>query len=193
MDAGDYLYTMAEVAVAFVGFSAIISALRQSTDDLGELERGYMSALVSRSLAVLGFSLLPSLLIGLGFDDAKTILFSSGLLGLYMIMTAAQSTVYHYSHPLLISISSFWLRAIVDSIIGILQIGNAIGFHHGYPLSVYMAGVSVLLIAAGLSFVAMLQTEPGSGFDADNRRLNIFGKHLDAPGEDPQDQLENAK
>ena len=148
MIGGEFLYTMAQVAVAFVGFSAIVTALRQSTDELGELERGYMAALVERSLAVLGFSLLPFLLNELGFDKGKTISFSSGMLGAYMALTSVKSIAYHYSHPLIIQISSFWLRAILGLIFGVMLIANAFGFHHGYPGGIYLAGVSLLLIAA---------------------------------------------
>jgi hypothetical protein len=63
MEEKDLLLTMAEVAVAFVGFSSLVSILgrRGSTDD-PRLDAIRMRGLIESSLLVVAFSLVPSIL-----------------------------------------------------------------------------------------------------------------------------------
>lgn len=174
----DFLFTLAEVAVAFVGFSAIVAALRQTDDGMSETEQNYMQILVERALAVVGFAMLPELLANLVFTDEQALKVSSALLSVYLFLVIFRSVTYHSSHRLVISIRTFWIRIAVSILVSISQLGNALDFNGGYLLGTYMMGGSFLLIAAGLSFVALLQTSPIQGFEEDSSGINCFGKKI---------------
>jgi len=178
MIGSDYLFTLAEVAVAFVGFSAIVATLRQSDDGLSENEQIYMQSLVERALAVVGFAMLPELLANLAFSLEEALRWSSGLLGFYILTVAYRSIYHHTHHRLVIAFKTFWIRIIVSLFISASQVGNALDFNGGYLLGTYMMGASFLLIGAGLSFVSLLQTSPIQGFDEDTQGINCFGKKM---------------
>ena len=63
MESSEYLYTVAEVAVALVGFAGIVIALRHRESGLSGLDRSFVTDMVQRGLAALFFALLPLLLV----------------------------------------------------------------------------------------------------------------------------------
>ena len=83
MEGSEYLYTVAEVSVAFVGFAAIVIAVRLRSKELDEFERILVAWLVERALAALGFALLPNLLHYFGVPLETALPIGSGLLAAY--------------------------------------------------------------------------------------------------------------
>jgi hypothetical protein len=64
-----WLQTLAEVAVALAGFSGLLAGIRQRSQRESRINTTRLRTIVETSLSVLAFSLLPTLLNGLGVDE----------------------------------------------------------------------------------------------------------------------------
>src|SRR5262245_6354802 len=67
----DWLQTLAEVAVALAGFSGLLAGIRQRSERHSRINITRLRTIVETSLSVLAFSLLPTLLSGLGVSEIE--------------------------------------------------------------------------------------------------------------------------
>ncbi len=72
MEGSEYLYTIAEVSIAIVGFSAVVVVFRNRGEQaLSRLELRLISFMIERGFAALFLSLLPVLLAHLGLPGVR--------------------------------------------------------------------------------------------------------------------------
>lgn len=142
MDGADYLCTVAEVSVAFVGFASIVLTLRHRSGDLGEIDRVLVSWLVERGLSALGFALLPMLLIHFEVSLERLLPIGSGLLSTYLLVTVIRNTIYIRANPDGFSFSRFGLvfRSLVLTIMIPIQALAALGMLPFAPPRMVFAG-----------------------------------------------------
>lgn len=65
----NWLQTLAEVAVALAGFSGLLAGIRQRSERQSRINVTRLRTIVETSLSVLAFSLLPTVLHGLGVSE----------------------------------------------------------------------------------------------------------------------------
>jgi lipid-A-disaccharide synthase-like uncharacterized protein len=72
MDAPQSLQTVAEVSIAFAGFSGLVVALRKNAGPLTEVQKYRLRVLLTLSFGALFLSMLPELLMLAGLATRKT-------------------------------------------------------------------------------------------------------------------------
>ena len=158
MEGSEYLYTVAEVSVAFVGFAAIVIAVRLRSKELDEFEHILVAWLVERSLAALGFALLPNLLHFFGVPLDRSLPFGSGLLAMYFLAVFVRM-LRHYRDrniPVIVSRRGLLIRLVIVGVFLSSQMLAALELLPFGPLGWYLLGVSGLLVIAGGIFATIL-------------------------------------
>jgi len=156
LNGSEYLYTIAEVSVAFVGFAAIVIAVR---GDLSEGERQHVTWLVERGLAALTFSLLPMLLYYFGAQSRSVLPLSSALLAGYLLSILARNLLIVRAGTLAkssLSASGIALRLAMVGLMVPIQALAALGVLPFDPLGWYLFGASWLLVLSGILFATVL-------------------------------------
>jgi hypothetical protein len=159
LEGSEYLYTVAEVSVAFVGFAAIVIAVRTRPGDLSEAERQHVTWLVERGLAALAFSLLPMLLHYFGAQPHSVLPLSSALLAGYLLSILARNLLIVRMGSLarsLLSASGIALRLALVGLMIPVQALAALGVLPFDPLGWYLLGASWLLVLSGILFATVL-------------------------------------
>jgi hypothetical protein len=157
--AAEALAALAEVSVAFAGFSGIVTAFRRhNPGQWSPLDRFRFRFMVEFSLATLALSLFPFFFSELGLTESRVWSLSSLLLGggalLYLIRSAFRL------HPLLVAgepVSRGLASVSVAVGIGIAVSAfmNAAGFF-SHPSGVYLAGVGGCLFVSSAMFSRLL-------------------------------------
>jgi hypothetical protein len=159
LEGSEYLYTVAEVSVAFVGFAAIVIAVRPRSGDLSEAERQHVTWLVERGLAALTFSLLPMLLHYFGAQPRSVLPLSSALLAGYLLIALARVLLAVRAGTLAkssLSASGIALRVSMVGLMIPIQALAALGVLPLDPLGWYLLGASWLLVLSGILFATVL-------------------------------------
>jgi len=160
MHGSDVLQTMAQIAVAFAGFSGIVAAFNQQGDRWGAADRMRVRSLIVASLAAMFFALLPSGLDVTELAERSIWRTSSAALGLFMVVGQA---------------GGLWMMARMPSeeraqfprIIAIIVIGgtfmngaaqlmNAAAWPYETQGAVYIFGVLYQLLLAGALFLRLV-------------------------------------
>lgn len=159
MQASETLTALAEVSVAFAGFSGIVTAFRRrSPGEWSDLDRFRFRFMVEFSLATLLLSLLPLILAEMGLAEPRAWSVASFLLG-------AGALAY-------LTRSILWLRRLaaanapVSRALAVVGIGvgiavsaaglaNAAGLF-AHPSGVYLAGVGGCLFVSSAMFARLL-------------------------------------
>jgi len=171
--AAEALAVLAEVSVAFAGFSGIVTAFRRhNPGDWSQLDRFRFRFMVEFSLATLALSLFPFFLSELGLPESRVWSVSSLLLGggafLYLIRSLVRL------HPLLVAGEPVSRRlALVSIAVGIgitvsAFLNAAVFFSQ--PSGVYLAGVGGCLFVSSAMFARLLlasSPDPGAGDEAE--------------------------
>jgi len=160
MEGSEYLYTIAEVSVAFVGFAAIAIAIRHRSHSLGNFERLLVAWLVERGLAALAFALLPILLYYITGSSQKILQYGSGLLAVYLL------TVFIRVYPVFrnrqttvpIGPAGRFLRVAMVGVMIPVQALAGLGVLPFNALGWYLLGVTWLLVMSGATFATILTT-----------------------------------
>jgi hypothetical protein len=165
VQAVETLAVLAEVSVAFAGFSGIVTVFRRPDPSLWSgLDRFRLRFMVEFSLATLALSLLPLLLAELGLTERGVWGLSSLVLGLgasyYLVrsLRRVRSLVVAgepVSRPL----------AIVSGIVGVAVAASALANATGAfarPSGVYLAGVGGCLFVSSAMFARLLLANPGA-------------------------------
>jgi hypothetical protein len=159
---GDFLFTVAEVAVAFAGFAGLVTVLTQR---LAKTEREFdvvrFRDMLFLSLIAAAFSLLPTLPSAFGASDEATWRLSAvlfliawagfGLQGLIAGLRLSRSGTRPFSRPL------FWsnLAIHVPAMIALLLVAIDAPLVASVRSAVYLAALFAMLYLAGAYFVAL--------------------------------------
>jgi hypothetical protein len=159
---GDFLSTVAEVAVAFAGFAGLVTVLTQR---LAKTEREFdivrFRDMLLLSLIAAAFSLLPTLPSAFGASDEATWRLSAvlfliawagfGLQGLIAGLRLSRSGTRPFSRPL------FWSNLVihVPAMIALLLVAIDAPLVASVRSAVYLAALFAMLYLAGAYFVAL--------------------------------------
>jgi hypothetical protein len=159
MQAADALTTLAQVSVAFAGFSGIVTAFRRrSPGEWSDLDRFRFRFMVEFSLATLALSMLPLFLVELGLSEPRAWTVASLVLGGGALSYLARSAL-QLRRLLAAGEQVSRTLAAVSVAIGIAVAASAFGnaanlFSH--PSGVYLAGVGGCLFVSSAMFARLL-------------------------------------
>jgi hypothetical protein len=168
MQGAEFLLTIAEISLAFVGFSAVIVAFRQAGGRTwSQFERLLIRGMIELGFAALFFALVPHILVYLHFPDPWVWGLSSTSFGLFMagynvnylirrrrVGGAAESPVRPVVLYTRMSISFLIAAALILSAFDVL-VPRGVG--------AYALGVTWLLALGAIFFLVTLATaEPPS-------------------------------
>lgn len=161
MVGSEVLLTMAEVAIAFAGFSSIVAIfLRRESRGWTRQDVLRLWQLIIYSLAALFFALFPFSLYYCGLADSSIWMVSSSLLGVFIALNTAGSL---FSVFRALGEDEFALsRAVVATVTSLavaalsVQVLNVLGVIFERGLGGYLIGVLWLLLASGFFFVRLL-------------------------------------
>ena len=160
MEGSEYLYTIAEVSVAFVGFAAIAIAIRHRSHSLGNFERLLVAWLVERGLAALAFALLPILLYYITGSSQKILQYGSGLLTVYLLAVFIRIYPVFRNRQTTVPIgpAGRFLRVAMVGVMIPVQALAGLGVLPFNALGWYLLGVTWLLVMSGATFATILTT-----------------------------------
>jgi hypothetical protein len=158
MEGSEYLYTVAEVSVAFAGFAAIALAIRHRNEPMDKLGRTLVTWLVERALTALGFSLAPILLHHFGFPIRQVLALCSALLSAYLLSVLIRLFLHFRDRRAKKAVSSSGtaMRLLMIGLMIPVQALAALGVLPGTAIGWYLLGVSWLLLISGTLFATIL-------------------------------------
>ena len=159
MEASDYLLTLAEVAVAFVGFAAIVISLRERSDAPSPDSSVHLGWLVERGLAALCFALLPLLLGFLHVPPEVLWRASSGLLFVYLVSAAYRSLsrwLRNSETGNRLGTAQYYARFTPSLLVCVGQAFAAMNFFPSLRTGIYLLGSTWLLVLAAMIFTMIL-------------------------------------
>jgi hypothetical protein len=160
VDPGEVLLTLAEIAVAFAGFSSIVAIFQQSSDpERGSFDLFRFWVMLEFSLAALFFSLLPLPLGFLGLASGVVWSIAGGALIAFVVGHAVlASRLIRRRVPAVVSSLTRGLSLAANvafSIIILSQVLNLVGVL-GRTFAPYLLGLLLLLFGAALNFVRLV-------------------------------------
>ena len=171
VQAAEALASLAEVSVAFAGFSGIVTAFRRhNPGEWSHLDRFRLRFMVEFSLATLALSLFPFFVSEFGLPESEVWRLSSLRLGGGALFYLIRSVVR--LRPLVVagepvSRGLAFVSIAVGIVITVSAFANAAGsFSH--PSGVYLAGVGGCLFVSSAMFARLLlATSSSAGEDGD--------------------------
>ncbi len=159
MTAADALLTIAEMAVGFAGFSAVVGVFT-TRGELSRLDRSRFVYLFTSAFAAAVLAFVPILLSESGFEGPELWVASSGTMVVVWLLGAALGL--RNRDPSVTSIVEGPLMFIPGVGNLLIQIGNVWGaFWHPSP-AIYIAGNLIWLYATGLIFVSIVLERPAA-------------------------------
>ncbi|MDH3748242.1 MAG: hypothetical protein OER97_08535 [Gammaproteobacteria bacterium] len=158
------LQTIAEISIAFAGFSGLIVALRRNTGPLTEVEKYRLKVLLALAFGAMFLSFLPELLQDLEFGVQKIWLYASSALSLYsvvfLIWWISASLRIMRDVPEIFNWFAFSRMAAGHMAIVSLQIPVICSVLVEKGAAVYMIGLIWYLMHAAQQFARMLFVQP---------------------------------
>jgi len=157
------LQTIAEISVAFAGFTGVVAAFgRGGAAPWTAGDRLRFRVMLGTSLAALSFAILPLIFYYLGVRGASVWSLSSFLLGIYLLGSAVFD-VRVFQRGRVDRAASDPPSPVVATVVAVLSIGmtlvqflNALGILFQRTFGAYLLGLSVLLALSSLMFVRLL-------------------------------------
>lgn len=172
MEGSEYLYTIAEVSVAVVGFSAVVVVFRnRGGQALSPVELKLISFMIERGFAALFLSLLPMLLSHLGLSGAGVWAISSGTLALYLLTALLRTASFRRQIPAeaeaqLPARGLSAILAVCAVIVIAVQVLNAVGAVLNQGIGWYLLGATFVLGLAAIIFSTIIRTFASSNGNA---------------------------
>jgi hypothetical protein len=149
-----YLYTLALIAVGFVGFSAIVLILRQSAGTaLSSLDTIVARLFMTRGFMVTYLSMLPMLLAAFDLNQPAVWRISSALAGLSL-------AVMHVGYQVLRGWITgeptplhLWFYTVSGLVFGLVLLLNSVAIVPTTVGAIYVATVTLDMIQASIAFV----------------------------------------
>ena len=151
------LFTIAEIAVAVVGFIAIVTVLREKSD-ANELDMVLTRNIITEPIAVVMLALLPSVLSNLNFDlDANYRLsnFIAALVHLFLTGWIYTRFSPYFGKGMKQGVTT--VLCVIPAGICFLQLGVAAGFLAKYSFFLYVLGLYWLLGMCFVNFLVLFQ------------------------------------
>jgi hypothetical protein len=171
VQAAEALAALAEVSVAFAGFSGIVTAFRRhNPGDWSHLDRFRLRFMVEFSLATLALSLLPFFLSEFGLPESEVWSLASLFLGGGALFYLIRSVVR--LHPVIVAGEPVnhglaFVSVAVGIVITVAAFANSLGFF-SHPSGVYLAGVGGCLFVSSAMFAQLLlASSPNTGGDGE--------------------------
>ena len=160
----DLLVGIAQVSLALLGFTALLSSLEGTTEeDINSFNSVRIMSTIELSLLALVFSLLPHVLAGFGFSGALLWRVLSGLLGFWLGITWFRIAVWHrrirggalnIDTPI-----AYTLALATSAVVTVGLSATAMGFLEGNEMGAYLAGVVWLVFNAAFAFWASFKQQ----------------------------------
>jgi hypothetical protein len=166
MPGADYLYTVAQIAVALVGFSGIVAAFKErGNSGFAGTEHALLTLLIERGFAALFFAMLPPLLVLLVSPGRAFWAVCSGLLAAYTLTAFVRLIRRRRSMSESAragSARSFYMNSAValSAAFGV-QLLNAVGIVPNQGVGWYALGATWYLVAGANLFVSLLRVHAG--------------------------------
>lgn len=164
------LQTIAEISIAFAGFSGLIVALRTKLGPLTELEKFRLQILLTLAFGAMFLAFLPEVLESFEMGARSTWVYSSSTLCLYsvvfLVWWVRKSRSFARSYPEIFNWSAFTRMAVGHIAIVLLQIAVILSFITDKGAPAYVIALIWYLIHAAQQFARMLFVQPN---DPDRR------------------------
>ena len=165
MEQSDVLFALAEVSVAFAGFSGVVAAFgRRDPGTWSFAERMRFNGLIETSLAALFFCVVPFCLSALHLSDAHVWRTASALFAAYLVVStilnrrrfraAPPSDTADVSPTALRLLRATQMIAVALSLYNVAFLGE---------VGIFLLALLLLLMQAGFLFARMLLLSRGGG------------------------------
>ena len=158
------LQTIAEISIAFAGFSGLIVAFRKDTGPLTEIEKYRLQILLALAFGAIFLSFLPELLQNLEMEAQKIWVYSSTALTLYSIAFFSWWIIASRRMmrvvPEIFDWFAFSRMAVGHVAIVSLQVAVIFSWLVDYGAAVYVIALIWYLMHAAQQFVRMLFVQP---------------------------------
>lgn len=163
----DTFQTIAEISIAFAGFTGLIVAFRKDAGPLNDVQKYRLTVLLSLAFGAMFLSLLPEVLVNLGLRDAPvwrwacgvSALFSLGFLAWWLL--ASRRIVRQV--PEIFHWSAFSRMAAGHVVVLALQLSVVLQLNIDIGAGILSAGLLWYLLHAAQQFVRMLFIQPKEG------------------------------
>ena len=156
----DFLLTLAEISIAFVGFSAIVIVFRRFGAGPGSaFQNLQVSIIIEMGLLALLLSLLPLLLSMFPIDEITSWRLASLLFSMVSVLLIATYSRRrsHVQIPPEVSRRRYLVRTAAAALLIVLQLLNALLLPASSVAAVYCLGIVWLLAIVSHAFVGMWQ------------------------------------
>jgi hypothetical protein len=158
----DLLFTVAEVAVAFAGFSGLVTVVsaRLRAGSTGDVERHMLYSMLLLSMLTIAFALFPYLPLRLGAADAASWQISSGAFFFAWLAYFVTSVIRGLRVTRAAGVA--WpgrplaaFNQVVHIAAGLSLGGGAIGLWGSATAGIYLCSLAAMLYMAGCVFVLL--------------------------------------
>lgn len=164
MDTPQSLQTVAEISIAFAGFSGLIVAFRRHRGPLTPVERFRLQILLALAFGAMLLSFVPELLAEAGLAAARVWVTASAVLGGWAVVFLAwwswRSRRVSRQVPEIFNWFAFSRMAVGHVAVIVLQALVVIGVVRDHAPAAYLAGLIWLLLHAAHQFARMLFVQP---------------------------------
>ena len=164
MDIPQSLQTIAEISIAFAGFSGLIVAFRRHRGPLTPVERFRLQILLALAFAAMLLAFLPELLAEAGIAAPRVWVASSAVLGgwalLFVGWWTLRSRRISRQVPEIFDWFAFARMAAGHALIITLQLLVVLGVVREHAPAAYLAGLIWFLLHAAHQFARMLFVQP---------------------------------
>ena len=152
----DWLQTLAEVAVAFAGFSGLLAGIRERSQRESRINVTRLRTIVETSLSVLAFSLLPALLNGIGLGEVGAFRISAvAFLAGFIPLTVRGFRRFRIAHggPALGSSPLLGATYLASATALVAGVGCAVGIPRSAVPTLYLVALAGTLAIGALNFL----------------------------------------
>jgi hypothetical protein len=164
MDTPESLQTIAEISVAFAGFSGLIVALRRNAGPLTKVQKYRLQVLLSLAFGAMFLSFVPELLFYFSASPGKIWVLSSVILSIYsvlfLIWWLTASLRIKTTNPEIFNWFALSRMAAGHVVVVLLQLGVVFSLLEQSSAGAYSAALIWYLIHAAQQFTRMLFVQP---------------------------------
>jgi hypothetical protein len=158
------LQTIAEISIAFAGFSGLIVALRKAVGPLTKLEKYRLQILLTLAFGAMFLSFLPEVLESLGLGEHDTWVYAGSAVCVYSAIFLAwwiyASRSFASAFPEVFHWSAFFRMAAGHVAIVLLQLSAILSLVVDKGAAVFVIALVWYLIHAAQQFARMLFVQP---------------------------------
>jgi len=164
MDTPESLQTIAEISIAFAGFTGLIVALRKNDGPMTAVHKYRLQILLTLAFGAMFLSLLPDLLGNYGFPPEHIWPLSSAVLSVYSVVFLywwiTSSRRIMQSYPALFNWFAFSRMAAGHVLVVLLQLTVVFSLIRDIGAAAYISALIWYLLHAAQQFARMLFIQP---------------------------------